>query len=361
MLKYITIAFLLLPLPSPEPRAGNSNYNQRNDAPQLAASPLNSPNAQAPDTSTQTTSGKSPESDRQADIAKAAQATNDRIARATLVIAIFGALSFLATCGYIVAAFLQWGRAREQAKKAGEQVIKMQSTLEAIQNQGKTLRRQAIGTTSQARFTRDALVETRKMAEKNAEVVDIMKKQLAHTEAINNAQVNFAVIEGNIAERSARATEASVEVTRQNMIYAQRAYVNVVGGRMLGANEDGFKIVIKNSGHTPANNVQINYVVDVGNLPPGLPSDSNWEAAGVIAPDGTYDIGAHAKRVFTSEEQNLRQRVEEKFYVWCVGVISYNDIFQASLTDEPRITRFCVFGEWSNPLFRAWILGNDAN
>jgi hypothetical protein len=147
------------------------------------------------------------------------------------------------------------------------------------------------------------------------------------------------------------------------MIYAQRAYVNVIGGHMLGANEDGFKIVIKTSGHTPANDVYVKYIVEVGYSHPVLIdiAKANWEAAGVLAPDGTYDIGAHANRSFTSDEQKRLQTPDEEFRVWCVGVIYYKDIFPRNPLAEPHNTHFCVFGEWGNPLFRAWSDGNDAD
>jgi len=126
MLKYVVIALLLLPSPSPKPRAGSSNGNQYNNAPQLAASPLNSPNVQAKDTGSQTGSSQTKEADSQTEIAKAAQVTNNRITNATVVIAVFGVLSFVATCFYIIAAFLQWSSIKKQAKKAEEQVTEMQ-------------------------------------------------------------------------------------------------------------------------------------------------------------------------------------------------------------------------------------------
>ena len=132
MLKYIAIALLLLPLPSPQPAANKGNNSQRTNSPQLAATPLNSPDAQTPNPSPKAPESQPEQPQRQADAAKAAQATNDRIARATDVIAFFGGLSFLAACGYIVAALLQWSSIKKQAKAAGDQVDKMQSQLDAM-------------------------------------------------------------------------------------------------------------------------------------------------------------------------------------------------------------------------------------
>src|SRR6185312_15925215 len=114
MLKYVAIALLLLPLPSAQKDANSSNSNQRADTPQLAATPLNSPNVQDENASPQTSGSQTEEAKRQAEIAKAAQSTNDRIATATVVVAVFSGLSFLAACGYIVAALLQWSSIKKQ-------------------------------------------------------------------------------------------------------------------------------------------------------------------------------------------------------------------------------------------------------
>lgn len=359
MLKYVAIALLLLCfvptiLCQPSQPSRDDQRAQRKAQPSPTVS--NSGQTELDKTVEAERKREAEERNRKEDTYKEAQFKQNG------VIATAAVYNTIIVGAYVLVAFLTLLAVYKQAKKAGEQVTKMQLTLEAIENQGKTLRRQAIGTVSQAKSTRDALAETRKMVEKNAEVVEIMKKQLTVMSAASEAQVDFAVIEGKATERSAKAAEDGVEVTRQNMIYAQRAYVSIISGSPMTF-EEGFDLTIMNSGNTPAMDVSVKYLMDVGHLPPELPVSGAgyWDNAGVIAPKGDYHIATRLNREITDEERKLLETENEEFRLWCRGVIYYYDIFQGAKATDPHCTKFCLYQDLGSPTLRAWIDGNEAD
>jgi hypothetical protein len=244
MLKIIPIAVLVLLCCSQaartQPGSSQRDKYRQEATSQSTATPLNPSPTEINDATKAESERYRKERDAKEDVFREQQARqNETIANT----AIFNA----AVLGvYALVAFFTLRAIKQQARKAGEQVGKMEATLKEMQQQRKTLHVQTIGTLSQARSIRESLVETRKLVEKNAEVVEIMKRQLAMAIATSDAQIDFAVIEGKIAERSAKAAEDSVEVTRQNMIYAQRAYVSIVNGQPMPY-EEGFDLVIMNA------------------------------------------------------------------------------------------------------------------
>lgn len=251
MLKYVAIALLVFPVANAQARSAQSNQSQPRNAPQLTATPLDSPNTQTPNTGSQAASSQPPEANGQADIAKAAQATSDRIATATVIIAVFGVLSFFATCGYIIAAFLQWGSIRKQANKTNEQVIEMKGQRQAMQGQ-------AAGMAAQARTMRESLLETRKMTEAMQEQLKAMERQWQ----TSNRQIELMAL-SECAYVTIGDWNIDMPIHEQHI----RDYLIVVDGRFL------------NRGRTPALNFRrkIQIAAGKGSPPPDW-GKFDWES-----------------------------------------------------------------------------------
>jgi hypothetical protein len=330
MLKYIAIAILLLPLPSPEPARAKSNDSQRPNAPQLTATPINSPNVQTEQPGPQTPDSQSPKPNSQTDSAKAAQDANNRIATATVVIAVFGVLSFLATCGYIVAAFLQWGRAREQAKKAGEQVVKMQDTLEAIKSQGKTLHNQAIAALSQARWARQTFLEGKQAAEK--QLLALQGQWQAMEKALEEQR---KMVGQN--ERVAKATEKSAKTAEEAFHVGEAPYFGITG---IGFHDfqagywPQLSISFMNGGKTPAWHFYAMPVLIFGHTPETgdywhLKPKQNFMAS-TFYPSGEQRQVEYTQTGFQLTEERIQRLRDEDAHLFVVVTINYTDARKVS-------------------------------
>jgi hypothetical protein len=151
-------------------------------------------------------------------------------------------------------------------------------------------------------------------------------------------------------ERAVKAAERNIEIIQEGTIYAQRAYVSVTRGDVMG---DMFYIVIENSGHTPANDVEVRAVADIGEQPPDLEtSRAKWTSMGVIAPD-EY-VKRMIVRVSGPEKRELLNNEGVQFY--CVGIIRYKDIFK-----NPHQTKFCFSQRFGTNQFGPCATGNEAD
>lgn len=205
----------------------------------------------------------------------------------------------------------------------------MQGQLDAIEQQGKTMRRQAIAAVSGARFARDSLTETKNLVTQNA--------------------------------RSIKLAETGIEAAEKSAIYANRAYL-VAKIR----NDDAyhFKLAIENGGSTPANNVKVSYACRVMQDPPWqLDQETNQVVydigfditvqLGVIAPNGSH--GTVETVNFTPRTDPERQEWEHGVKLFCWGWIYYEDIF-----DEKRHTEFCFYKSLQQPQGHPCDYGNEA-
>jgi hypothetical protein len=245
MLKYIAIALLICPIVDARQRANHSDQNKSANPPRLAAALLNSPDAESPNRGAQSPTPKPPEPDRQAEIAKAAQATNDRIARATVIIAVFGGLSFLATCAYIVAAFLQWNSIKKQANKAEAQ-------LEVVRKQSRTM----LGTwrviRQQTRVMKEQLEAINKQeghlsiqADAAKEAADMAKGQLVAMQ--HQEQAQFQQLD---------AIKAQAKTMDRSLVLGTRAYVGIQSVGLDVSNKRLF-LHIENVGAVPAKDIMV--------------------------------------------------------------------------------------------------------
>lgn len=143
----------------------------------------------------------------------------------------------------------------------------------------------------------------------------------------------------NMAEqnrRAIKATERGVEVAQQNMIYAQRAYITITDGEIIRPIRDLlFKMTIRNSGNTPAYDVQVARKVDIPEILPDPNTDwQTWSRVGLIAPHGEIEMFAPALNNVTNQQEQLIAMGRLKTYCW--GMICYRDIF-----GKTRYTKFC--------------------
>ncbi len=193
--------------------------------------------------------------------------------------------------------------------------------------QWKAMQGQLDAMEGQSRIMGESLVETRRMVEHN--------------------------------ERAVKVAEESIEVARENTIYAQRAYLTVTKRVAL---TDGFLLRIRNVGNTPANDVHVRAVADVGYVPPPPPANvmENLTYIGSLSPRGTFDIVRFANNV-TAEQKSLLSDPEQEFRVWCVGAIFYEDIFKYDLDGGARKTTFCYHQTAGSPSVDAWVTGNQAD
>lgn len=158
---------------------------------------------------------------------------------------------------------------------------------------------------------------------------DIMEQQwLAMRDSlkISRSQVHQAYKEVDLMRKS-------LEIARQNMIYAQRAYVTVTNGVVtqgVGETTDRFRMRVENSGNTPAYAVQVEAAIEVrehgGRITPV--EATAISQLGIIAPKHHYlwDVPRSPNRL---EPGGAR--------LYCRGIITYQDIF-----GEVRLTRFCL-------------------
>src|SRR5882762_654606 len=160
MWRYLFIGLLLLQGANAQPAKQKTQGQQQQPASSVSPTPLNESQVETGNKPNSANNDQQAKQDREA---KAFQQTQIRQYWVLVITSIVTAVLFIA---YTVFCGLQWWQIKKQATNAEEQVIKMQLTLEAVQDQGKTLRRQAIGTTSQARSTRDLVGQNKEIVEK---------------------------------------------------------------------------------------------------------------------------------------------------------------------------------------------------
>ncbi len=189
-----------------------------------------------------------------------------------------------------------------------------------MRDQWKAMNIQAGTMEQQLAAMRDSLEETRKMGDQN--------------------------------ERAVRAAERNIEIIQESTIYAQRAYVSVTRGEVAG---DMFFLVIENSGHTPANDVEIGAIAEIREQPPDPETSSiRWATMGVIAPDEYIKRMVVRRGEATPEMRELVNDGKMQFY--CSGIIRYTDIFK-----NPRQTKFCFYQRFGTNQFGPCATGNEAD
>jgi hypothetical protein len=128
--------------------------------------------------------------------------------------------------------------------------------------------------------------------------------------------------------------------------------------------ETGFNLTVENSGNTPAIDVAVDVITDVGFTPPE-PSEPPKEVTlesythiGLMAPRSRYEMFVPCEKVLTEEDQRyINDPQWETYDWWCKGTISYRDIFQPE-EGEYHETDFCFYYDRPRRKVQAWVKDN---
>lgn len=300
MLKIVFVCLLLLQGANAEPATQKASGQQENSGAQVSPASGDESQVKISNESNSASNGHNQKQDAPSDAFQRTQTKQYWVLVGTSVV------TAVVLIVYTVFAGLQWREIKQQAARAGEQVGKMQGQLDAMNRQA-----------------------------------DNSDKLLAETASL------------------VKQTERSIEVTQQNSIYAQRAYVAIPKGDVAG---NVFKLRIENSGNTPANDVIVAVEVDLGYLPPEVPKAGTGQVTyvGVLASQGSFDVEVRLSFEPTAEQKLRIGDPEDGYRLWCVGAIWYDDVFESDpVLVGGRKTTFCFFQNYGSPLLQPWLTGNE--
>jgi hypothetical protein len=159
----------------------------------------------------------------------------------------------------------------------------------------------------------------------------------------------------------ANSSVQNIHLAQQAMHMEQRAWVFVTETRaseLQIGQPLSITIGFKNTGRTPARNVQI--AAHLEPLPQGQMPDPNLEktqSRGVIPPNGTIFvvISTGRKHAEGVTEQGLKAITTGELVIWVYGTITYDDIFETR-----QATMFCYMLHPDGKTFAAAEVYNDA-
>jgi hypothetical protein len=230
--------------------------------------------------------------------------------------------------------------------------------------------------------------QLREMKEARKQTDSLIKRAIEQSSALNDAaeqtdrlieqaiqQANAAAEQAKAANMAACAAKTSSEnfaqiaatsvqnihVAQDAMRLEQRAWVFVTETRvseMQAGKPLSIIVGFKNTGRTPARNVQIATCIDA--LPKGQVPDPNLEktqSRGIIPPNGTLfvTIGGGRKNAEGITEKGMQAIMAGDLVVWVYGTATYEDIF-----DNRQATMFCYMLQPDGKTFGAADMYNDA-
>lgn len=153
-----------------------------------------------------------------------------------------------------------------------------------------------------------------------------------------------------------RETRRSIEIAQDSMVYAQRAYITITKGEIVGTpNDPLFQLKIENSGNTPAYDIQVARMVEVKDSAPAIEANwTTWSKCGLIAPKGFVHLLVPTTDAMTEEQGRLLEAGNLQLYCW--GEVRYRDIF-----GKTRFTKFCFSGRPVVGHFGPCTSGNEAD
>lgn len=203
----------------------------------------------------------------------------------------------------------------------------------------------------------DAAEQTDRLIEQAIQQANTAAEQ---SKAANMAACAAKTSSENFAQVAATSVQ-SIHTAQEAMRLEQRAWVFVTETRV-GELQAGkpLSIIIgfKNTGRTPARNVQVATCIDA--LPKGHVPEPNLEktqSRGIIPPNGTLfvTIGAGRKNAEGVTEQGLQAILSGDLVVWVYGTTTYEDIFETR-----QATMFCYMLQPDGKTFGAADMYNDA-
>ncbi len=209
----------------------------------------------------------------------------------------------------------------------------------------------------QSSAIKDAAEQTDRLIEQAIEQANTAAEQakaasMAACAAKTSAE-NFAQVAGSSVQ--------SVHLAQEAMRLEQRAWVFVTETRaseLQVSRPLSITIGFKNTGRTPARNVQIAAHLDP--LPKGQvpePRLDKTQNRGVIPPNGTLfvTISTGRKHAEGVTEQGLEAITSGELIVWVYGTVTYDDIFETR-----QATMFCYMLHPDGKTFAAADVYNDA-
>jgi len=202
----------------------------------------------------------------------------------------------------------------------------------------------------------------------SAEQTDRLLEQAIQQSNTGAEQARAANMAACAAKTSAESFAQIAGTSAQNLQFAQeamrleqRAWVFVSETRVseLQAGKPlGIVVGLKNTGRTPAKNVQIASCIEV--LPKGQLPEPNLEktqSRGIIPPNGTLfvTIGAGRKNAEGVTDRGLQGIMSGELVVWVYGTATYEDIFE-----NRQATMFCYMLQPDGKTFGAADMYNDA-
>lgn len=230
--------------------------------------------------------------------------------------------------------------------------------------------------------------QLREMKEARKQTDSLLKRAIEQSSALNDAAeqtdrlIEQAIQQANTAAEQAKAANLaacaaktssenfaqvaqtsvqSIHLTQDAMRLEQRAWVFVTETRV-GELQAGkpLSVIIgfKNTGRTPARNVQIATCIDA--LPKGQVPEPNLEktqSRGIIPPGGTLfvTIGTGRKNAEGVTEKGLQTILAGELVVWVYGTVTYEDVFETR-----QATMFCYMLQPDGKTFGAADMYNDA-
>jgi uncharacterized repeat protein (TIGR01451 family) len=209
----------------------------------------------------------------------------------------------------------------------------------------------------QSSATREAGEQTDRLIEQAIEQANHAAEQARAANmaacAAKTSSEHFADVAGSSVQ--------SIQLAQQAMHMEQRAWVFVTETRaselQLGQ-PLSITVVFKNTGRTPAKNVQISTHLEP--LPKGQapePKLEKMQNRGVIPPNGTVfvTISTGRKHAEGVTEQGLKAITSGELVIWVYGTITYDDIFETR-----QATMFCYMLHPDGRTFAAAEVYNDA-
>ncbi|HBB94312.1 MAG TPA: hypothetical protein DC054_02880 [Blastocatellia bacterium] len=163
-----------------------------------------------------------------------------------------------------------------------------------------------------------------------------------------------------IYHRQAIALNAQIEATRQNTIYAQRAYCYAKIREVIASDDSfDFTLLIENSGNSPANDLEVSYSFGFRETEPtkGDFPQLRQLRIGLLPPHIHYPETVYNRPMPAPEQVRLYYSRKVNFYVW--GRITYRDVF-----NQDWFTYFAFYSIARGPdktEIRPCLEGNEAS
>lgn len=189
----------------------------------------------------------------------------------------------------------------------------------------------------------------------------LIAKASANSEQTKSASMAADAPKSNSENGAAATSVQNVQAVEEAMRLQQRAWVFVTdirAGELQPGKPLNITLGFKNTGRTPARNVQI--ATQVASLPNGQMPEPRLDktySRGVIPPEGTVfvNVGNGNGRSEGLTQQDLQAITSGDLVVWAYGTLTYDDVFEVR-----QATMFCYRLQPDGHTFAVAEVYNDA-